>query len=83
MNHWEGVRDKYVNSQLSHVEMQEYTDHVVLGHDTLDECYMLLRSSDTRESVDAAFHLASRIITLSSELSTGLEHLRLALTETT
>jgi hypothetical protein len=83
MEHWDSLRGKYVNSQLSHVEMQGYLDLVALGNDTLDECFILLRSSDRRDSVDTAFHLASRVIALSSRLSTGLERLRLAGRDTT
>jgi hypothetical protein len=78
MDHWDSLRGKYVNSQLSHIEMQGYLDLVALGNDTLDECFILLQLSDSRHSVDNAFHLASRIIALSLVIYIGLERLHLA-----
>jgi hypothetical protein len=81
MSNWDIQRDRYLDSELSEDGIQGYLEHVELGHNMLDECFVLLWAHNSRGSVDA-FDLASRIITFSTDLATGLERLRTGILDT-
>jgi hypothetical protein len=77
MSNWDNQRDRYLDCELTEDGMQGYLEQVELGNDMLDECFMLLRAHNSQGSLDA-FHLASQIITFSTDIATGLERLRIA-----
>jgi hypothetical protein len=77
INHWDSHRDKCVDCELSQDDIQRYLDHLAVGNDLLDACFILLQSSDAKLRADNAFQLASQVVSLATDLSTGLERLRL------
>jgi hypothetical protein len=79
MSHWGERRARYVSSRLFPAERQEYECQIVTGNNLLDEGYILLASPcKPPDDPTSAVHLASKIITTATDLSTGLERLRVA-----
>jgi hypothetical protein len=77
VQYWDEKRVPYHDGTMSRVDGQEYLGHVEFGRDLLDGCRLIFSPKDVDPPKDVAkvVHLFRRVMSISVDVSIGLERL--------